>query len=139
MDKDRVNTGQARLRKYVVHDTETVEVPVEREEVTIERTPVDADDAAARVGAELGEDEASVTLHEERVNVTKEARPVEKVRLQKDTVRDTERVTEDVAKERIEAEGGAVHDETAPRTGGNQTPDPRFDRRDVGTEDPRNR
>lgn len=121
VDKDRVNTGHARLRKYVVHDTETVEVPVEREEVRIERTPVDPDDPAVR-NADLADDEASVTLHEDRVNVSKEAKPVEKVRLEKDTVRDTERVTEDVAKEKIETEGGAVHDETGPRTHQGKSP-----------------
>ena len=32
VDKQRVETGQVRLRKYVVHDTETVEVPVQRED-----------------------------------------------------------------------------------------------------------
>lgn len=113
VDKERVNTGEARLRKYVVHDTETVEVPVEREEVHIERTPLTAEDAAAVRNADLGEDEASVTLSEERVNVTKENVPVEKVSLEKDTVRDTETVSEDVAKERIEADG--IVDEDAAR------------------------
>ncbi|MDR7330358.1 PRC and DUF2382 domain-containing protein [Corynebacterium guangdongense] len=104
VDKERVNTGEARLRKYVVHDTETVEVPVEREEVRVERTPIDRDAAEGRVG-ELGEDEASVTLHEDRVTVTKESVPVEKVGLEKTTVRDTETVTEDVAKERVDVDG----------------------------------
>lgn len=106
VDKDRVETGDVRLRKYVVHDTETVEVPVEREEVRVERTPIDANDPAARREAgTLGEDEASVTLHEERVNVTKESVPVEKVDLNKETVRSTETVSEDVAKEQVEVEG----------------------------------
>lgn len=105
VDKQRVNTGEAKLRKYVVHDSETVEVPVEREEVSVERTPIDPDDRVAGKGQKLGEDEASVTLHEDRVNVEKNSVPVEEVRLGKDTVRDTEAVTEDVAKERIEAEG----------------------------------
>jgi len=54
----------------------------------------------------LGDDEASVTLHEERVNVTKETVPVEKVGLDKQTVRDTETVSEDVAHEEIEVDGG---------------------------------
>lgn len=105
VDKDRVETGQARLRKYVVHDTETVEVPVEREEVRIERNPIDADDARAHRGGQLGDDEASVTLHEERVNVSKETVPVEEVRLDKQTVRDTENVREDVAHEEIDVDG----------------------------------
>ncbi|WIM67420.1 PRC and DUF2382 domain-containing protein [Corynebacterium breve] len=105
VDKEREETGHVRLRKHVVHDTETVEVPVEREEVRIEREPISGNEADRLRGANLGDDEASVTLHEERVNVTKESVPVEKVSLDKETVRDTETVTEDVAKERIETEG----------------------------------
>lgn len=113
VDKERVQTGEARLRKYVVHDTETVEVPVTREEVRVERTPItDADAvkgaAAGGIGQHLGEEEASVTLHEERVQVTKETVPVEEVSLHKDKVRETETVTEDVAKERIEADVDGV-------------------------------
>lgn len=105
VDKQRVETGQVRLRKYVVHDTETVEVPVEREEVRIERTPIDADDAHAVRGGDLTEDEASITLSEERVTVTKETVPVEEVSLHKETVRETETVREDVAREELEIDG----------------------------------
>ena len=104
VDKQRVESGQVRLRKYVVHDTETVEVPVEREEVRVSREPITEADRANFTG-DIGEQEASVTLHEERVNVSKESVPVEKVSLDKDVVRDTEQVTEDVAKERIETDG----------------------------------
>ena len=104
VDKQRVESGQVRLRKYVVHDTETVEVPVEREEIRVSREPITEADRANFTG-DIGEQEASVTLHEERVNVSKESVPVEKVSLDKDVVRDTEQVTEDVAKERIETDG----------------------------------
>lgn len=110
VDKERVESGQVRLRKYVVHETETVEVPVEREEVRVTREPItDAD--RANYDGNIGEQEASVTLHEDRVNVSKESVPVEKVGLDKDVVRETEQVTEDVAKERIETDGNVV-DET---------------------------
>ena len=110
VDKERVQSGEVRLRKYVVHETETVEVPVEREEVRVTREPITEADRANYDG-NLGEQEASVTLHEERVNVSKESVPVEKVSLDKDVVRETETVTEDVAKERIETDGNVV-DET---------------------------
>lgn len=104
ISKDRVETGQVRLRKYVVNETETVEVPVEREEVRVVREPItDAD--RANYDSNIGEQEASVTLSEERVNVSKESVPVEKVSLQKDTVRDTETVSEQVRKERFETDG----------------------------------
>ena len=81
VSKDRVETGQVRLRKYVVNETETVEVPVEREEVRVVREPItDAD--RANYDGNIGEQEASVTLSEDRVNVSKESVPVEKVSLE---------------------------------------------------------
>ena len=106
VNKERVATGEARLRKYVVTDTESVEVPVEREEVRVERTPINAEDAKNYNGAISGDsEEASVTLHEERVNVNKETVPVEKINLKKDTVRDTETHTEELRKEQIDTDG----------------------------------
>ena len=104
VSKDRVETGQVRLRKYVVNETETVEVPVEREEVRVVREPITEADRANYDG-NIGEQEASVTLSEDRVNVSKESVPVEKVSLEKDTVRDTETVSEQVRKERFETDG----------------------------------
>ena len=104
VSKDRVESGQVRLRKYVVNETETVEVPVEREEVRVVREPITEADRA-NYDSNIGEQEASVTLSEDRVNVSKESVPVEKVSLEKDTVQDTERVSEEVRKERFETDG----------------------------------
>ncbi|KHO29666.1 PRC and DUF2382 domain-containing protein [Corynebacterium minutissimum] len=107
VNKERVSTGEARLRKYVVTDTETVEVPVEREEVRVERTPISEADAA-NFNGKIGDNdtaEASVTLHEERVNVDKKTVPVEKVNLSKETVKDTETHTEELRKEQIDTDG----------------------------------
>ncbi len=94
-------TGRARLRKYVVTDHETVDVPVEREEVSVERTPIR--DGQARTGT-IGEEEVEVSLHEERPVVEKEAVAVEEVGLNKETVRDTQRVEADVRKEQVDVE-----------------------------------
>lgn len=110
VDTERVQTGEARLRKYVVTETETVEVPVTREEVKVERTPIDPDDASSQavsggLDSNLTEEEASVTLHEERPVVNKETVPVEKVNLSTEQVSDTERVSEEIRKEQIEADG----------------------------------
>ena len=56
-----------------------------------------------------------MTLSEERVTVNKETVPVEKVSLDKETVQSTERVTEELQKERIETDGVVV-DENRPDT-----------------------
>ena len=99
-------TGRARLRKYVVTEQQQVEVPVTREEVRVEREPItDANAGAAMDGPDISEEEHEVTLHEERPVVETEAVPVERVRLSKEQVQDTETVDGEVRKERIDTEG----------------------------------
>ncbi|NJC22597.1 uncharacterized protein (TIGR02271 family) [Arthrobacter pigmenti] len=98
--------GRARLRKYVVTENVTETVPVQREEVRVEREPItDANRGDAYDGPDISEEEHEVTLHEERPVVEKEAVPVERVRLDKETVTDEETVSEDVRKEEVETEG----------------------------------
>jgi uncharacterized protein (TIGR02271 family) len=95
--------GRARLRKYVVTEQEQVEVPVRREEVRLEREPItDANRGEATSGPAITESEHEVTLREERPVVETEAVPVERVRLGKETVQDTERVEGEVRKEQFE-------------------------------------
>ena len=100
---ERVEAGRARLRKYVVTDTEQVQVPVSREEVRLEREPVTgANRDAAYSGPDISEEEHEVTLHAERPVVQTEAVPVERVRLDKETVTGTETVSGEVRKEQVE-------------------------------------
>ncbi|MFI7536339.1 DUF2382 domain-containing protein [Streptosporangium sp. NPDC049376] len=103
--------GRARLRKYVVTEEQQVTVPVTREEVRIEREPITEEnrDAALR-GPDISEAEHEVTLHEERAVVEKNTVPVERVRMTTEKVTDEETVTEQVRKERIEAEGDIGED-----------------------------
>ncbi|MGI8721061.1 MAG: DUF2382 domain-containing protein [Geodermatophilaceae bacterium] len=105
---EEVETGRARLRKYVTTHTESVQVPVSREEVRLEREPItDANRDAAMTGADLSEEEHEVTLTEERPVVQKETVPVERVRLGKDTVSDTAQVSEEVRAEQIDVDADA--------------------------------
>jgi uncharacterized protein (TIGR02271 family) len=98
--------GKARLRKYVVTEQQQVTVPVQHEEVRLEREPItDANAGDAYDGPEISEAEHEVTLHAERPVVDTEAVPVERVRLGKETVRDEETVSGEVRKEQIEFDG----------------------------------
>jgi uncharacterized protein (TIGR02271 family) len=98
--------GRARLRKYVTTETQQVTVPVQREEVRVEREPItDANLDAATDGPAISEEEHEVTLREEEVVVDKRAVPKERVRLDTETVTDERQVTEEVRKEQIEVEG----------------------------------
>jgi uncharacterized protein (TIGR02271 family) len=97
--------GRARLRKYVVTEDVTETVPVTREQARVEREPItDANVDQAMSGPEISEAEHEVTLHAERPVVEKEAVPVERVRLDTETVTDQEQVSETVRQEQIDAE-----------------------------------
>ncbi|UBH24655.1 PRC and DUF2382 domain-containing protein [Micrococcus porci] len=102
---ERRATGRVRLRKQSYTTTETVEVPVTREEVVVERESVDPNSAEARTAGRDGDIE--VTTYEETpvVNKTVEA---EKVSLGKRTVQDTETVSEELTHEDVKIDGDDV-------------------------------
>ena len=108
----RVEAGRARLRKYVVSENVTQTVPVSHEEIRIEREPItDANVGNALDGPAISEEEHEVVLHAERPVVAKEAVPVERVRMDTETVTEQATVTEQVRKEQIELDA----DETTRR------------------------
>jgi uncharacterized protein (TIGR02271 family) len=98
--------GEVSVRKTVRTDRERMEVPTRREEVTVDRVPVDGEASET----EIGEDEISVPVTEEEVVVEKRPVAKEEVRIRKDVVEDTEIVEEDVRREEIE-----IDDETTRR------------------------
>ena len=100
---ERRETGRARLRKYVVSEQVEKTVPVEREQIRVEREPItDANRGDAMDGPALSEEEHEVVLHEERAVVQKDVVPKERVRLDKDVVTEQQRVSEEVRKERFD-------------------------------------
>ena len=108
-------SGRARLRKYVVTEQVQKTVPVQREEVRVEREPItDANAGEARSGPDISEEEHEVTLHEEEVVTEKRAVPKERVRLDKETVTEDQTVSEEVRKEQIEADGDTTKGKAKP-------------------------
>ena len=111
-------TGRARLRKHVVTEHQQMTVPVSREEVRVEREPItDANRDAAMHGTDITEAEHEVVLHAERPMVDTVVEPVERVRLDKQTVTEQQTVQGDVRKERIDFDGveGDVRDDVRNR------------------------
>ncbi|WP_380168889.1 YsnF/AvaK domain-containing protein [Jannaschia sp. R86511] len=100
---EKVATGKARLRKFIVTENVTTTVPVSHEEVRMVTEPItDANRGDAMSGGDLTEEEHEVVLTEERVVVNKETVPVERVRLDTETVTESREVSEEVRKEQIE-------------------------------------
>ena len=103
---ENVTTGKARLRKWVETEQQEVSVPVKKEKARLVSEPVtDANAGQAMSGPDISDEEHEVTLTEERPVVAKETVPVERVRLEKDVEVEQHQVTEDVRKERIDADG----------------------------------
>ncbi|WP_165228550.1 YsnF/AvaK domain-containing protein [Aquisphaera insulae] len=118
-EKHPVEAGEVRVRKEVRTETKHLEVPVQREEVVIERTPVHGRAATTGVGDDLrAGEEVRIPVREEQVNVSKDAVVTEEVKVGKRVVQDTEHVSGQVRKEEVKVEQTGNVDV---RTGGDKT------------------
>lgn len=105
VDKENVKTGEVHVDKHVETDRQEMDVPVERDEVTIERRPVEGGRATGSMDERLGEDDSiHIPVEEERVNVSKENVVDEEVVVKKNKVEDTEHISEDVRREEVDIE-----------------------------------
>jgi len=106
---ERVQAGEVSVRKEIITEMKTVEVPVTREEIVVERRPLHG---AAHAGsldlADQGETtEIRVPVSEEHIHVEKKVVPREEIRVSKEKITDKESVSEQVRREeaRVESEG----------------------------------
>ena len=118
--KQRVQAGEIRLRKDVVTENQTINVPVTREGVIVERVPAQEAGRRPASGRPIGEgEEIRIPVSEERVTVSKEPVVTGEVRVQKQAVQDTQQVSDTVRREevRVENEGNvSVTDKTTDKT-----------------------
>jgi len=99
--KHPVEAGEVTVRKEVHTETKTLEVPVQREEVVIERHP--AHGRATTEDIVAGE-QVRIPVREEKVSVSKDAVVTEEVNVGKRVVQDTEKVAGKVRKEEVKVE-----------------------------------
>ena len=98
--KERINRGEVRLRKDVVTENQTIEVPVTREELVLERVPVSGDTPAPSANIGSGQ-EIRVPLSEDKVRLEKQPVLREEVSVGKREVQDVARVSGDVRREEL--------------------------------------
>jgi uncharacterized protein (TIGR02271 family) len=99
--KERVQRGEVRLRKDVVSENKTVQVPVTREELVVERVPASGRTSTGEIGSD---EEIRVPLSEERVRTEKESVVTGEVRVGKRAVQNTETVSDNVRHEELRAD-----------------------------------
>lgn len=98
--KERINRGEVRLRKDVITENQTIEVPVTREELVLERVAVSGDTPAPSANIGRGQ-EIRIPLSEDKVRLEKEAVLREEVTVGKREVQDVARVSGDVRREEL--------------------------------------
>jgi uncharacterized protein (TIGR02271 family) len=108
-DKE-VDTGEVDIRKEVHTEQRQLTVPVEHEEVVIERRP-----AGGKASGDMKAEEIRIPVKEERVKVTKEPVVTEEVSVGKRKVSETRTVSGEVRKEElvVDSKGGAKVRHTA--------------------------
>lgn len=99
VQKTAVEKGRVNVRKEVITENQTIEVPVSKEKVIIEHRPVSAQDAG-EVG-EVEEEEFSIPIIEEQVIVTKRPVVTEEVVIGKTNQQTTQQVQDTVRKEKL--------------------------------------
>ena len=102
VDTRKVPRGQAGVRKRVVTEQQHRTVPVEREELRVQREPIPAGEGDRNT--ELSADERTIELREEQPVVDKRVVPKERVRIGKEVVRDQEHISEPVRREEIQVD-----------------------------------
>ncbi|MFD1029952.1 YsnF/AvaK domain-containing protein [Metaplanococcus flavidus] len=99
VDKEQVKTGEVNVDKHVVEEERSVDVPVERDEVYVERRPVDGDSTDTRDKGFNENENINVPISEERINVSKNDVVSEEIVVGKRKVEDTETVRDTVRRE----------------------------------------
>ena len=93
--------GEVVVQKDVVEEPRTIDVPVTREEVVVERRPVTDGTIDAGQVADEG-DTIRVPVMAESVEVTKQPRVVEEVEISKRAVTEQQRVSDTVRREQVD-------------------------------------
>ena len=95
--------NQATITKKPVKETKTVEVPLTREEVSIERrSPKGGSETETQSSPIQSEEEIKIPVRREEAEVTKKPYVKEEVAVKKKKVTDKKKVTEDVTSEELD-------------------------------------
>jgi uncharacterized protein (TIGR02271 family) len=100
--KDRISRGEVRLRKEVITEQQSVQVPVTREELVVER--IAGDDVTPVQGSIGADKEIRIPLSEERASLDKQTVVREQVAVGKRAVEEVRNLDSDVQHEELRVE-----------------------------------
>nr|WP_245648228.1 YsnF/AvaK domain-containing protein [Paenibacillus borealis] len=96
VSKNKVQTGEVNVRKEIIEEQKTINVPVTHEEIVIERRAVNNDSTAEPIGAD---ETIRIPVSEEQVEVQKNTVVTGEVEIHKREVQGTEQVQDTVRRE----------------------------------------
>ena len=99
--KVQEQAGQVEVRKDVIEEQQSIDVPVTREQVEVRRYAVDRPADASEI---TDTDTIRVPVSAEQVVVDKDVRVVEEIEIDKRAVTETQRVTDTVRREQVNVE-----------------------------------
>ena len=120
--------GSVNVRKRVRTDRERLSVPKKREDVSVERVPVEEESrreaaseaGGSEVGIQESDNEIRIPIIEEEIVVEKRPVVKEEIRIRKDVVQDEELVEEYVRKEEVDIEDRTERGEGSERSEGSE-------------------
>jgi uncharacterized protein (TIGR02271 family) len=107
VEKQAKQAGEVKIHKEVVAETRQVTVPVQREEVVVERVPVNE----AATGEAFSERDIAVPVMEEEVRVTKQPVVREEVRVSKQPMQEQRTASAEVRREEAHVDDSEVRRE----------------------------
>ena len=112
VDKNKVQTGEVDIHKRTVTETKTVDIPVEHEEVVIERHQVKDGETVGNMDSDF--EDIHIPISEEQIEITKKPVVSEEVTIHKEKKHETKHVSEEVKREELDVDTeGDVHVEGA--------------------------
>ena len=111
INKQRVQHGEARVRKEIVTEMKSIDVPVSHEELVIERQAVTGDVAVD--SAPIADETIRIPLTEEQANISKETVVREEVEIGKRRIEDVEHISEAVRNEKLRVDDAVTDPATS--------------------------
>ena len=106
VQKERISRGEVRIRKEIVTEQQTIQVPVTREELVIERIPVSG---TPTVAGAIGQDaEIRIPLSEEVASADKQTIVREEIAVGKRSVENVQTVGDAVRHEELDVEDTTI-------------------------------
>lgn len=105
VDKENVQTGEVIVNKVRDSEVQEFDVPVDREEVSVERRPIEGEPLFSTYSRDDADDDEGVIripITKERIKIIKEKVVTEEVVIRKQVVTDTKHISEVVQREDVD-------------------------------------